>query len=243
MEDLFRQAAVTGNLILKNRSLESFPEAVFSIGNLRRLNLSENQIARIPPAISQLQNLELINISSNKIGFLPKEILDLPKLKYIFLRNNKIARFSDLLKELKEKVEILDLRNNPVVMNLHFDKIRAALAGTDSEAEVQEQRLGNCVTHLHGSFAKDTASAAPENFGWGNAQAINLIKLRKGETKGSSRAVVQPPQQDSSVWACACGKTGIRNAVKICPKCGKRKTGFMTFEEEMRQLSQNFEQL
>jgi len=93
-------------LRLLNRSLKEIPDSVFSLINLRELDLGigwvaypsrhgvkkkfedQNQITTISPKIGNLKNLECLDLSSNDITILPNELAELKSLSTLCLADN-----------------------------------------------------------------------------------------------------------------------------------------------------------
>ena len=84
------------NLYLANNSATSkpvtrIPAEIAVLKNLRKLNLSYQELTSTPVELFQLKNLEELVLSSNKITTLPPEIKYLTKLKRLLVDNNNIA--------------------------------------------------------------------------------------------------------------------------------------------------------
>ena len=106
-------------LRLLNRSLKEIPDSVFSLINLRELDLGigwvaypsrhgaqkkfedQNQITTISPKIANLKNLEYLDLSSNDISILPKEFKELKSLSILSLSNNVKLNLDSTIKILK----------------------------------------------------------------------------------------------------------------------------------------------
>ena len=78
-------------LNLSRYGLTEIPEAIFSLTNLRTLNLYDNQITEIPKAIANLSNLKTLNLYNNKINHISEEITSLSELETLDLRKNLLA--------------------------------------------------------------------------------------------------------------------------------------------------------
>jgi Leucine-rich repeat (LRR) protein len=120
----------------ENKILDSIPDSICSLKNLRKLNLNSNNIAKLPEDIGCLKHLENLDIkgsnieslpesignllslitmdcSGNKIKTLPKCITNLTVLKKLDANNNIIQRLPNDFGNLAS-LEKLDLSNNPI---------------------------------------------------------------------------------------------------------------------------------
>ncbi len=68
--------------------LESIPDSVFTLHDLRRISFRNNKLTSIPSAISSLLSLEEIWLANNLLESLPSELLQLPSLNALFLHGN-----------------------------------------------------------------------------------------------------------------------------------------------------------
>ncbi len=85
--------------------------------NLRKLNLSNNQLADLPPEIVHLQQLQELNLSNNRLEVLPPEIGQLQQLRELNLANNP------LLAALPPEIRLL---TNLYRLNLSSNSLLAA---------------------------------------------------------------------------------------------------------------------
>ncbi len=95
------------------KKLAKIPADIFSLKDLRSLELSNNQITEIPKEISKLEKLEKLNFHNNQITEIPKEINKLKNLKDLFLNGNQISEIPKEVFEL-ENLSYLDLSNNQI---------------------------------------------------------------------------------------------------------------------------------
>lgn len=75
---------------LSNQGLTEIPSYVYECRNLKKLNLSNNEIKEIPIELSMLKYLKNLDISNNKITQLYSKTFDLRNLTSLNLNNNKI---------------------------------------------------------------------------------------------------------------------------------------------------------
>jgi small GTP-binding protein len=99
--------------------LEAIPEEIFTLENLRILNVSggwggeKTRITKIPPQIEKLRNLETLNLSKNRIKEIPKEVYDLKNLRELYLSYNEIEYIDSCINQLTE-LRRLDLSFNKI---------------------------------------------------------------------------------------------------------------------------------
>ena len=126
-------------LSLSRQKLDTFPSQILCFRNLRELDLSKNRLRTIPPQISRLSNLEVLNLDRNRLDSLPEEIGLLHNLRYLKLSRNRlyylpagignlfnlkelilwsngIKCFPESFRQLDSTIEVIDLRNNPMML-------------------------------------------------------------------------------------------------------------------------------
>ncbi|GMH85502.1 hypothetical protein TrST_g10494 [Triparma strigata] len=110
------------SLTLTNLSQgKGIPAVVFTLVNLRVLDLSDNRmgmygsstVARLPKEIGDLKELRVIDLSSNCFtGKLPREIYWLTKLEVLKLDKNQLTGILSSKVENLKKLEVLNLSRN-----------------------------------------------------------------------------------------------------------------------------------
>lgn len=80
-------------LNLSGQNLKEIPAYVFEHTNLTKLVLSRNAITRIPKEISKLKKLEVLDLTYNQIETLPAPVFKLPKLRVLAVGHNSIKKF------------------------------------------------------------------------------------------------------------------------------------------------------
>lgn len=58
--------------------------------NLKRLNVSGNEVKEVSPNIENLQKLEMLNLSRNELSILPAALCKLAKLKQLYVNDNQL---------------------------------------------------------------------------------------------------------------------------------------------------------
>jgi hypothetical protein len=135
-------------LYLVKQKLDSIPPEIFTLVNLRELNLSRNNIEEIPPAIGTLIHLERLDVSNNKLVHLPQEIGLLKNLTFLGLNRNVIEDLPPTIGML-ENLQVLELWDNELrdvpdeiekLYNLQVLELRGILF-----TEEQQQRIDSLV--------------------------------------------------------------------------------------------------
>lgn len=90
--------------------LESFPEEVFSLPELRDLYLGGNSISSIPEFPKDVAHLRYLNLDRNKIEELPSSFP--PSLKWLRLNGNRLSSLPERLEGLEglERIYLADNR-------------------------------------------------------------------------------------------------------------------------------------
>ncbi|UOB19148.1 leucine-rich repeat domain-containing protein [Abyssalbus ytuae] len=82
----------SSSLGLKTKELNRlFPLIIKMLPDIKRLNLSDNEITVLPRGIGNLTGLLELDVSGNKLTGLPVEIGNLVNLRYLDLHNNRIV--------------------------------------------------------------------------------------------------------------------------------------------------------
>lgn len=95
-----------GGIYLKN-----FPEEIFEIESLKKIDLSRNRIVEFPEIPLENHSIEEINLRSNKLRSLPDSISNLKKLKVLILNDNNLKILPPAITTMKN-LERLFLTNN-----------------------------------------------------------------------------------------------------------------------------------
>ena len=103
------RARETGVLSLSSLGLTSVPRAAFEAPlalQLRRLDLSHNDLRALPPELGALRNLEELFLNGNPLKALPSEIEGCLALKVIDLRETHVAQLPPSLGRLPDIIDI-----------------------------------------------------------------------------------------------------------------------------------------
>ena len=70
--------------------LTKIPESIFSLKNLRKLDLSFNKLTKLDFVEGTWPNLETFNLSGNDLEALPSQIIACVKLQRLYANYNKL---------------------------------------------------------------------------------------------------------------------------------------------------------
>jgi Leucine-rich repeat (LRR) protein len=102
---------------LNEQKLDSIPNQISTLKNLKFLYLSANNISKIPKEIIHLKKLEELSLAENELTDLPDFFFELSSLKEVILVSNKFS--SEVVEEIKEKFK-LKLPNTKLIID--FDE-------------------------------------------------------------------------------------------------------------------------
>ncbi|MDP3533205.1 MAG: leucine-rich repeat domain-containing protein [Alphaproteobacteria bacterium] len=139
-------------LDLQNCMIESLPDEISKLKELRVLNLSNNKISTLPENIVTLNKLNYLNLSNNQFTTLPMNLHTLPQIKFIDLANNKLESFPD---ENSKKTEITK----------DYLKYASITIRTGLEAKIISGELIN-LTQNEKEYIKDHFPALCNSLNW-----------------------------------------------------------------------------
>lgn len=88
-------------LDLSDLGIEQFPDSLFELTWIERLNLKGNRISVIPTKINKLEKLLILNLSQNCFANLPNELTLLNGLGQLDISDNKITSLPSFLVSMK----------------------------------------------------------------------------------------------------------------------------------------------
>ena len=148
VEDLVQQIKDNPNaevLYLFRNGLDSIPEEIGLLKNLKELTVSSNNITYVPPVIGELTNLEKISLKSNKIKNIPSSFGNLKNLKDLELDNNEIVVLPETICDL-ENLETLSVTNNKLThLPNHLQELPASMAELESLVELNVAGSGQMI--------------------------------------------------------------------------------------------------
>jgi Leucine-rich repeat (LRR) protein len=98
---LLCQAQESGAISIMHTNLESFPEEIAEIVQLKSLTLLGINIKRVLQSIGHLKNLEELSVAQNVLPFLPNEIGQLKQLQELDVSSNLLTSLPDSLGNCK----------------------------------------------------------------------------------------------------------------------------------------------
>ena len=93
-------------LYLGANGLTECPKGMEQLKNLRRLELSYNQITELCPAIFEMKDLEILDMFNTSLSKFPVELANLSNLKRIALTGNSIQNIPKEITKLKKLEEL-----------------------------------------------------------------------------------------------------------------------------------------
>mmetsp|Transcript_17890 Transcript_17890/g.48300 ORF Transcript_17890/g.48300 Transcript_17890/m.48300 type:complete len:253 (-) Transcript_17890:461-1219(-) len=105
------RAEKTGVFALRDQGLAELPERIFSLKNLRTLDVGNNKLLKLPDAVGRCSMLLTISVDGNKLKILPSVICNLGKLENLSASGNLLTGLPGALGSLK-KLKKLAVANN-----------------------------------------------------------------------------------------------------------------------------------
>jgi Leucine-rich repeat (LRR) protein len=94
-------------------SLESLPESIGQLKNLKKLNLRNNKLKKLPESIGQLTKLEKLSLADNNLESLPESIGQMRITVSLDLSGNNLESLPESIEGLTD-LEELYLSGNPI---------------------------------------------------------------------------------------------------------------------------------
>ena len=99
--------------LVNKRRMDSLPEKIFLLKNLRELTVKGCKLEVLNQRISELDKLIYLNVGSNRLVRLPESIGDMKELKGLVISRNKIYELPESIGRMT-KLEIIDAWDNPL---------------------------------------------------------------------------------------------------------------------------------
>ena len=140
IEDIDAEEINLENENIKNEGTKELLKIEFS--NLKKLNLSENNIETIKYLNNNEPNLVILNLTRNKIQKINIfENSDYPRLKELYLSKNNISDINPLGKAKFPKLEILHLNKNQItdisiLKSVNFNELKELNLGNNNISDI-----------------------------------------------------------------------------------------------------------
>ncbi|KAJ3054196.1 hypothetical protein HK097_002419 [Rhizophlyctis rosea] len=118
MKDRLERADKTGIVTLTDAKLKEIPEKIFTIKNLKNLDLSRNKLSSIPPQLQTFTTLKFLSLSHNSLTTVPLSITYLTTLTTLNLSHNAITTLPPQLSSLTSLKTLLLSHNNLTTLPL-----------------------------------------------------------------------------------------------------------------------------
>lgn len=79
-------------LILTDNRIESLPDDIGELSQLKKLMLAGNRIQQLPKSFTQCQALQLLRLSANRLQCFPDVVFDLPELAWLAFSGNPFCQ-------------------------------------------------------------------------------------------------------------------------------------------------------
>ncbi|WP_378188135.1 leucine-rich repeat domain-containing protein [Aquimarina sp. W85] len=132
-------------LNVKNNQINSLPDSIGDLSNLKNLDISGNQITAIPESIGKLSNLQHLKLSFNRLTSLPENIRQLESLEVIERAGNPLDQHT--LSWIQDLSTSAVVTNNLVIRALTVDQALTVLYPTEEE----RNQIKNGLTSLYTS--------------------------------------------------------------------------------------------
>ena len=99
--------------LVNKRRMDSLPEKIFQLKNLRELTVKGCKLLVLNQRISEFQKLIYLNVGSNRLVRLPESIGDMKELKGLVISRNKIYELPESIGKMTN-LEIIDAWDNPL---------------------------------------------------------------------------------------------------------------------------------
>jgi Leucine-rich repeat (LRR) protein len=136
-------------LKLKGLKLDSLPNEIFLLTNLRELTINNCKLQILNANISQFSHLLYLNVSKNRLVRIPEQLFDLKNLKILIISRNGIDRLPENIGNATQ-LEMIDAWDNPLyVLPESINNLKNSLKMIDlrqiplkaTEYEVMERLL------------------------------------------------------------------------------------------------------
>ena len=179
--DRVENAEKTGVYARRAAGLTVVPEKVWTLGNLRTLDLSENKLAtEAIKRLGGLSKLKTLSIDSNKLTSLPVEICTLNDLTALSVANNSLASLPDALGALS-KLKTLNVARNALTALPESMCAMASLATLDASSNKLQSLpagIGHLASLVSANLSNNHLGALPAS-GYSGLKRLKDLDLRQ----------------------------------------------------------------
>lgn len=179
-------AEKTGVYANRDKLLTEVPTKVFTIANLRTLDLSHNKIATIPRTVGVLApKLKTLDFAHNKLASLPHEICELHELHTLGLSDNLLTELPDALGALGKLKTLMLARNRFSALPESMCALRslAHLDASSNKLDRLPAGFGYLEALMAANLSHNQLGALPSNLG-------GLKRLKELDLRGNAPLVV-----------------------------------------------------
>lgn len=98
-------------LYLNENQLESLPDEIGLLVNLKELDIPGNKLVALPASFTRLRKLEILHAEGNQLAKLPKGLGGLEALRKVYLQHNRLTKLHASLGRCT-KLEVLNAEDN-----------------------------------------------------------------------------------------------------------------------------------
>mmetsp|Transcript_3379 Transcript_3379/g.4254 ORF Transcript_3379/g.4254 Transcript_3379/m.4254 type:complete len:258 (-) Transcript_3379:295-1068(-) len=111
VDDVLRKASVTGRMHMRNQKLEKLPPKLYTLTNLKTLDVSNNKLTVISSQIGCLTKLQSLKLSHNLLTELPEELYYMNQLETLNADHNLLKKVPALP---RKKLRSIDISHNHI---------------------------------------------------------------------------------------------------------------------------------
>ena len=100
--DVFAVGDNITDITLNDENVESLPDEIGSLRNLKFLDLNDCSLRFLPDSFCELTNLEKLYLDGNMLTSLPANFGNLSKLKHLYLSHNELTVLPDSMENLHD---------------------------------------------------------------------------------------------------------------------------------------------
>ncbi len=102
-------------LILDSCDIQTLPEQIGLLTNLKNISLSNNKISKLPNSFSKLKKLSNINLNFNEFYEFPEQIASISNLEILFIGKNKLVSLPNSISNIR-KLRMINVAYNELIL-------------------------------------------------------------------------------------------------------------------------------